>query len=209
VALRRLGRDERPGAVWDAISAAAGDPNRLDAPGIDADRDVHRETYYAVFADADLDAELADALYAVESDPRCNPFAVDAAPVLRAIAHRGIRIGVLSDIHFDLRPAFAAAGLGDVVDAFVLSFEYGMQKPEEGFFRAALAALGTPPERTLMVGDRPGPDGGAVALGMPTLLLPPLTGVGDQRLSLAARLLDVPPTGTRGGGGHGPAASRS
>jgi FMN phosphatase YigB (HAD superfamily) len=191
-ALRRLGRDERPDAVWDSIAVATGEPNRLDAPGIDADRDIHRDAYYAVFADAGLDGELADALYAVESDPRCNPFAVDAVPVLRAIAHHAIRIGVLSDIHFDLRPAFADAGLGDVVDAFVLSFEYGMQKPDEGMFRAALAALGTPPERTLMVGDRPGPDGGAVALGMPTLLLPPLTSVHHQRLGLVARLLDVP-----------------
>ncbi|SCF24925.1 hypothetical protein GA0070564_104453 [Micromonospora mirobrigensis] len=43
-----------------------------------------------------------------------------------------------------------------------------------------------------MVGDRRGHDGAAVEVGMPTLLLPPLTGVHDERLGLAARLLGVP-----------------
>ena len=148
---------------------------------MDCDAGRHRATYFGVFADAGLDEELATALYAV-----------DAAPVLRAVAGHGIRIAVLSDIHFDLRPAFAAAGLGGVVDAYVLSFEHGVQKPDPAIFELALAGLGTGPERTLMVGDRSGPDGGAVGLGLPTLLLPTLIDPGQQRLHLAARLLGVP-----------------
>jgi HAD superfamily hydrolase (TIGR01509 family) len=201
-ALRRIGRDDGPAPVartWAAIEEAAGDPDRLDAPGVDCDAVVHRDTYFGVFADAGLDAELADALYAVESDPAHNPFAVDVAPTLRAIARSGVRIAVVSDIHFDLRPAFGAGGMAGVVDVFVLSFEQGVQKPDPAIFRLALDALGTTPGQTLMVGDRPRPDGGAVEAGMPTLLLPTLTDVTQQRLGLAARVLGVPvgPAGTR------------
>ena len=52
-ALRRLCRDERPETVaniWTAIEAAAGEPDRLDAPGVDCDVAVHRATYHAVFS---------------------------------------------------------------------------------------------------------------------------------------------------------------
>ena len=194
-ALQRIGRDDGPAPAartWAAIAEAAGDPNRLDAPGVDCDAVVHRDTFLGVFADAGLDEELAEALYAVESDPAHNPFAVDAAPVLTAIARSGRRIAVVSDIHFDLRPAFNAAGMADVVDVFMLSFEQGVQKPDPAIFRSALDRLGTAPEQTLMVGDRQRPDGGAVEIGMPTLLLPTLTDIGQQRLGLAARLLGVP-----------------
>lgn len=173
-ALRRLGRAHDAAtvsAIWRALDAAS-EVHRPDGPDVDTDAALHRETYYRVFAAASLDPALADALYAVESDPAHNPFAVDAAPVLRALAGGGYRIGVLSDIHFDLRPVFAAAGMNDVVDAFVLSYEHGVQKPDPAIFRLALDALGTAPEETLMVGDRASHDGAAVEVGMPTLLLP-------------------------------------
>lgn len=197
-ALQRLGRDDQPESaarVWAAIAAASGTPDRLDAPGVDCDATIHRNAYYSVFADAGLDDELADALYAVESDSAHNRFAVDVEPVLRAIAQHGLGIAVVSDIHFDVRPAFAAAGMADVVAAFVLSFEHGVQKPDPAIFRLALDKLGTGPEQTLMVGDRQRPDGGALDLGMPTLLLPPLADVRDERLGLAARLLGVSVSG--------------
>lgn len=64
-----------------------------------------------VLRDAGLVPELAEALYAVESDLRHNPFAEDAAPVLRALHDAGARLAVLSDIPVDVRPAFDAAGL--------------------------------------------------------------------------------------------------
>jgi len=47
----------------------------------------------------------------------------------------------VSDIHFDLRPEFEAAGLGDLIDAFVFSFEHGVQKPPAEFFRIAADSL--------------------------------------------------------------------
>jgi len=192
-ALQRVGRDCRAaGDVWSAIKEAAGDPDRLDATGVDCDAGVHRVTYVEVFTDAGLDEELANALYAVESDPAYNRFAVDAVPVLRMIARHGVKVAVCSDIHFDLRPAFEAAGLADTIDAYILSFEHGVQKPDPAIFELTLGLLETEPEQTLMVGDRSGPDGGAVRVGMPTLLLPSLITVDQRRLDLVSRVLGVP-----------------
>ncbi|WP_433263142.1 HAD family hydrolase [Actinosynnema sp. CS-041913] len=182
-ALKRVGRDTS--TAGDIVALLA--ENRLDVPGVDADAALHRETCYRMFADAGLDAELADSLYAVESDPAFNPFATDAARTLATLRDNGIRIGVLSDIHFDIRPAFD----GLPVDSFVLSFEHGVVKPDLTIFRIALAELGTSPEETLMVGDRATHDGAGVDVGMPTLLVPPLADVADTRLHLVTNLMDT------------------
>lgn len=168
--------------MWRAIKDAAGEPDRLDSPDVDSDRVLHRDTYYGVFADAGLDPELGDALYAVESDPSHSRFAVDVEPTLRAVAGSGCTIAMLSDIHFDLRPVFRAAGLADLIDIFVLSYEHGVQKPNPAIFHIALDSLGTRAEETLMVGDRPAHDGAAVDIGMPVLLVPPLRDVTERRL---------------------------
>ena len=58
-------------------------------------------------------------------------------------------------------------------------------------FLDTLDALGTGPAETLMVGDRALPDGGAVAVGVPTLLVPPLTDVRERRLWPVLRLCGV------------------
>ncbi|SHF56771.1 FMN phosphatase YigB, HAD superfamily [Streptoalloteichus hindustanus] len=194
-ALLCLGRDSSDEAVdqvWRAVLEAAGEPDRLDAPGVDSDLALHRDTYCGVFADAGLDSELAGALYAVESDPAHNQFAVDVEPVLRSVSAHGCRIAVLSDIHFDLRPVFGAAGLADLVDVFVLSYEHGVQKPDPVIFRVALEGLGTCAGETLMVGDRASHDGAAVDVGMPVLLVPPLCDVAERRLHHVEALLGAP-----------------
>lgn len=189
-ALESLGRDTGPDVVADLtrrLDRASG--NRLDAPDIDTDADLHRETYYRVFADAHLDDSLADALYAVESDSRYNQFAADVETTLLKLVHAGCRVGILSDIHFDLRFAFAENDMDELVQSFVLSFEYGVQKPDPRIFRLALSDLGTAPEETLMVGDRASHDGAAVEVGMPTLLLPPLATASERRLDAVAGLV--------------------
>ena len=165
-----------------AIARANGAENRLDAPGVDCDAALHRRTFLEVLADGGLDPELAESLYAVESDPRNNPFASDVVHTLGALRRRGIRLAVVSDIHVDLRPAFDAAGLAGLVDVFTLSFEQGVQKPDPRMFTRTLDALGVAPDEALMVGDRSRPDGAAVESGIPTLLLPPLRSADDRRL---------------------------
>ena len=177
--------------VVDAIEAANGEGDRLDAPGVDSDASLHRATFMEVFSDAGLQPDLAEALYALDADPRHNPFAGDVAVTFRALRQAGLRIAVLSDIHFDLRPVFADAGLLDHVDTFTLSCEQGVQKPDPLMFTRTAEALGIEPARCLMVGDRSRPDGPAVEQGMTTLLLPPLRSTAHRRLHHVLALCGV------------------
>lgn len=181
-ALARAGLQQDEAAVTEVVDRLRTVQARLDDPLVDVDARMHRAHLMSAFADAGVEDDLALALYDVESDTTLNRFARDVAPTLTTLKERGLRVGVLSDIHLDVRPAFEAAGLSSLVDSFTLSFEHGAVKPDPALFAIALAALGTAPDETLMVGDRSGPDGGAVEAGITTLLLPPLRGVDDQRL---------------------------
>jgi putative hydrolase of the HAD superfamily len=89
----------------------------------------------------------------------------DAPEVLRGLRERGIRVGVVSNIGWDLRPVFREHGLDQYVDAYVLSYEHGIQKPDPRLFAVACEALQAEPRETLMVGDDRRADGGASALG--------------------------------------------
>ena len=176
--------------VADVLDRLRGVQDRLGDPLADVDAQVHRSHLMSAFADAGVDDALAGALYVVESDTAHNPFALDVAPTLRALRERGLGVAVLSDIHVDVRPAFDAAGMSGLVDVFTLSFEHGAVKPDPALFALTLTALGTTPERTLMVGDRSASDGGAVEAGLTALLLPPLRDVEEERLH---RVLDLCP----------------
>jgi FMN phosphatase YigB (HAD superfamily) len=190
-ALGRLGRPGDGRAV-DALAAALADAEAtLDAPGVDCDAGLHHRTYRTAFGDLGIDDDLAAALYEVESDPSHDPFADDAAETLSRLRTAGLRIGMVSDIHVDIRPAFTAAGLGGLVDVFTLSFEQGIQKPDPQMFTRTLRALGVDASRALMVGDRSRADGAAVEAGIVTLLLPPLTDRADLRLHLITTLCGV------------------
>lgn len=130
----------------------------------------------------------------MESAAALNPFAADVGPLLRTLHAAGVRIGVVSDIHVDLRPVFAQQDNPDgsnwavLVDAWALSYELGVAKPDPAIFTAALDRLGLPAEQVLMVGDRGAWDGAAAELGITTLLLPPLRAADDLRLQ---RVLDL------------------
>lgn len=96
---------------------------------------------------------------------------------------------MISDIHFDIRPAFDSARLLSLIDSFVLSCEHGVQKPQPEIFQIAPHALELRATDVIMVGDRAAYDGAAVGLGMVTLLLPPLRSTSDRRLHLVTALL--------------------
>jgi len=188
-ALSLAGRD--PGGAEALLAVVAPLADTLDGPGVDSDAALHARTYRDVLSGAGLDQDLVAALYAVESDVGRNPFALDVAPTLTALREAGVAIGIVSDIHVDLRPVFVSAGLDPVVDAYTLSFEQGAQKPDPVVFTRALDALGVRAVDALMVGDRSRPDGGAVEVGITTLLLPPLRSVQDCRLHHALRLCGI------------------
>lgn len=206
-ALTRLGRRADTADVEQVLVALNGvDSTRVDSSQIDTNVVEHHAAYADWFRTAGLDGELAAALYAVESDVSLNAFAQDVGPLLEGLASAGVRVGVVSDIHVDLRPVFAAHQLpdgrswADLVHTWTLSFELGVAKPDPAIFRAALDGLDMPASDVLMVGDRGGWDGAAVDVGMTTLLLPPLKDPTDERLH---RVLDlVLPGGPRAGHGR-------
>lgn len=141
-----------------------------------ADRDLyphaHRGAYtgLAETVDAGIDG-FAEALYERLLVPEGWVPYPDARPTLSALREAGVRVGVVSNIGFDIRPHFAAWGLADLVDAFVLSYEVGRCKPDPAIFWRGCGMLGVDPEQTLMVGDTPA-DAGAVAAGCAVLVLP-------------------------------------
>lgn len=141
----------------------------------DLDPALHRKIYLEVLRKSGLpQAEQAKALYDRMVDPgEWVPYP-DTEAVLKGAAGRGVKVGVLSNIAFDIRPAFSARGFDAYVDEFVLSFEEGVIKPDPAIFRILLERLGVAPEETLMIGDSEEADGGAKALGCAFALVDPL-----------------------------------
>jgi HAD superfamily hydrolase (TIGR01509 family) len=141
-----------------------------------ADRDLyehcHRAAYTGLAQTVQSDiAGLADALYDRLLDPAgWLPYA-DTEVTLRTLHAAGIKVAVVSNIGFDIRPLFAAWGLDTLIDAFALSYEVGRCKPDPAIFLCACGMLGADPQRTLMVGDTPA-DAGAVKAGCAALVLP-------------------------------------
>lgn len=145
----------------------------------DLEPHLHREAYLHVLRESGVADHQAEALYELLIDPASWTPYPDTATVLAALHRKGIRIAVVSNIAFDVRPAFARLGVLDVVDEFVLSFEVGAVKPNSEIFQTALTALGVPAQDALMVGDSEEADGGARALGCRFALVDPLPT--DQR----------------------------
>ncbi|CAL9550287.1 HAD family hydrolase [Streptomyces sp. enrichment culture] len=150
-------------------------PSRL--AGLWQERDLsaarHRAAYAALARQADLPwgRTVYDALYARHMTPAAWRPYPDTAEVLTELRGRDVPVAVVSNIGWDLRPVLRAHGLADLVNAFVLSYEHGVQKPDPALFRTACQALGLPPEQVVMVGDDRHADTGALALGCPVHLV--------------------------------------
>lgn len=134
-------------------------------------------------------AELFDQAYgAVCAQESWFPY-TDTVPVLRELSRRGVPVGVVSNIVWDVRRDLEAAGAGEAVAAYALSYQLGYEKPEPRIFLKACADLGVDPRRTLMVGDNPVQDGGAVACGLRALILPAEPRTGDRGLGSVLSLV--------------------
>lgn len=135
---------------------------------------LHREAYLHVLRESGVADHQAEALYGLLIDAmNWTPYP-DTAEVLHSLHGQGIKTAVVSNIAFDVRPAFEAIGAADAVDEFVLSFEVGAVKPSAAIFQTALTRLGVAAEYAVMVGDSEEADGGARALGCGFLLVDPL-----------------------------------
>jgi len=133
---------------------------------------LHREAYLHVLQVSGLRDEHAEALYQRAIDPASWTPYPDTVQVLDGLRADGIPTAVVSNIAWDIRRTFAAAGAGP--DEYVLSFEAGVMKPDPGIFEIALDRLGVNAAETLMVGDSEENDGAAEELGCSFALVDPL-----------------------------------
>lgn len=162
---------ERKVELLRMLTAPAGEPEGLSEQRLadwhrrDLDPNAHRRANIAVLETAGCSTAAAGALYGGMLDDRNWHSYPDTAEALKLLREAGVATAVVSNIAWDIRPRFALAGLADLVDTYVLSFEHGVQKPDEGIFRIATEQLGVDPAETLMIGDSEAADGGARALG--------------------------------------------
>jgi HAD superfamily hydrolase (TIGR01509 family) len=138
---------------------------------------------------AGFDHDLALACHDRDGNPNASMPYPDTADVLQRLKARGVKIGVISDIHYHLAPVFEYYGVAQFVDSYTLSFEHGIQKPDPRLFEIALEQLGVTAAESLMVGDRANRDGGAAAVGITTLILPPVPNYTARELDLVLRLV--------------------
>ncbi len=138
----------------------------------------HRSsTLDAVFSRAGVTPSaglLASYFDAWDPHTRTDP---DAAPLLRELRRRGVKVGVLSNTMWP-RAAheriFARDGISDLIDGAVYTSEIPWVKPHPSAFLAAMGAIGvTDPAACVFVGDRPYDDVyGAKGVGMRAVLVP-------------------------------------
>jgi FMN phosphatase YigB (HAD superfamily) len=194
-AARELGveaSEAEAAAVWTAIQARARTPEEL-AKGRDLSPDAHRSAWTDLYGQADtLAPGMGELLYEWEIAPeRWEPFA-DTLPTLSALREAGVRLGVVSDTGWDIRPILARYGCLDWFGTVVMSYQHGAAKPAASLFLAACDELRVPPGQAVMVGDNPLTDGGAAEAGLLTLILPSVTPVNngqpERGLWAAARL---------------------
>ena len=120
----------------------------------------------------------------------------DAAPALRVLRARGLRLVVASNWDCSLPEVLERARLAKLVDGVVSSAIVGAMKPEPALFEAALAVIGCTPEHAVHVGDSPSKDvAGAARAGIAAVLLDRAGDRLEEAAGAAARiesLADLP-----------------
>jgi putative hydrolase of the HAD superfamily len=149
--------------------------------GSDAERLAELRVRCAAVLAGAAGVDAAGALEALMGSLRFEAFA-DAAPGLRELRARGLRLVVVSNWDCSLPEVLERIGLLAHVDDVVASAVVGASKPDARIFRAGLAAAGCRADEAVHVGDSAGNDvEGARAAGIRPLLLARAGGAGDLR----------------------------
>jgi HAD superfamily hydrolase (TIGR01549 family) len=162
-------------AVLDRVDRGVTDYQRTDAA---EEMDLPAVALHAYEeAGLHLDEGVLDELLRIEQEAwwqgaRVDP---DTVPLLGFLRDCGVRTGICSNAPYrarSLHEQIAFLGLDTHLNAVTFSAEVGWRKPSTRMFAAALLALGTGADRTVMVGDREATDiAGAHAAGMRAVLL--------------------------------------
>jgi putative hydrolase of the HAD superfamily len=142
-----------------------------DERALSALRDRCAEVMLDSLAAGGGDLTLADVRAAMLESIRFSAFP-DAAPALRTLRERGLRLVVASNWDCSLPEVLSRTGLLELLDGVVASAVVGADKPAAAVFEAALAIAGCGPEEAVHVGDSPSKDvAGARAAGMRAVLI--------------------------------------
>ena len=177
--------------VWRRVLDRSSTAEEL-AKGRDLSNARHHEVWTALYRSAGCERlahGLSEELYALTVSAESWEAFPDTLPTLEALRDRGLPVGIVSDTGFDLRPALDLLGLSPFLDTVVMSFEQGICKPAVEVFLTACDRMRVRPERTLMVGDNPLTDSGAVVAGLHVFLLPPPVQTGSRGLGQILSLI--------------------
>jgi putative hydrolase of the HAD superfamily len=124
----------------------------------------------------------------------------DVPDVLRTLAGRGLRIGLISNSHRCLVSFQSHFELQGLITAAISSSQHGYLKPHRSIFDAALKLLGVPAADAVMVGDSVGQDiEGARRAGMRAVLVrrgasdEPFGGEVEGDVPIIRTLRELPP----------------
>jgi HAD superfamily hydrolase (TIGR01509 family) len=166
------------------------------APGSDLSAAAHERSMLPALESMVTDKTLATALYDLQAADDFWSLRRGARELLQRAREQSLRVIVVSNIAWDIRPLFTGAGLHDHVDGFALSCEVGAEKPDNLIFEHALSLAECTPRQALFIGDDPVNDSGALHLGIPVVLVPRAVNNADLSLFMIADWLN----GQRGAG---------
>lgn len=119
----------------------------------------------------------------------------DVLPCLKALKEWGASLGIVSNWNADLAFLLHDLRLLPYFDVVISSAEVGYRKPDPIIFELALERLGSTPDGTVHVGDRPDADGdGSSAAGIHSLIIDrheTQGGCGYRRMRKLTEIVDV------------------
>jgi len=177
--------------MWDELWGA-GKTREEHAKGRDLSREAHRRVWTELFSRKDTSVPgIGPVLYERVMDAsQWKPYP-DTEPTLRALHSRGVKIGIVSNHAYDLRPYFHDASLDGLIDAYAVSYEIGVAKPSPRIFAEACRRLGVSAPHTLMVGDDAVSDAAAEDAGLQIYLLGPYPHGSARGLGRVVEIVDA------------------
>ncbi|POB10173.1 HAD family hydrolase [Sulfobacillus sp. hq2] len=105
--------------------------------------------------------------------PYCSHWTPELDQLLRSLSQLGWKIGIVTNGPGPgQRQKIDTLGIGNYLDAVVISGEYGVKKPDPAIFMEALRQLGVVAHQSWFVGDNPATDiAGAVSAGLKAIWL--------------------------------------